>query len=61
MSNKRILVIAEGEKAEEAFLDAMKDAFHFSYTFCCLRGNIYRLYTKMKAVDFNADVKSILL
>ena len=61
MSSKRILVIAEGEKAEIAFLDAMKGAFHFSYTFCCLRGNIYHLYTKMKETNFNADVKSILL
>lgn len=61
MSSKPILVIAEGERAERAFLDAIKNAFHFSYTFCCLRGNIYHLYTRMKAVDFNADVKSILL
>jgi hypothetical protein len=27
MSSKRILVIAEGEKAEKAFLDAMKGHF----------------------------------
>ena len=60
MSSKRILVIAEGERAEKAFLDAIKDAFHLRYTFCCLRGNIYGLYMKMKAADFNADVKSVL-
>lgn len=53
MSSKRILVIAEGEKAEKAFLDAMKGAFHFSYTFCCLRGNIYHLYTKLSLTKFD--------
>lgn len=59
--SRRILVIAEGERAERQFLDSMQAAFHFDYSFCCLRGNIYSLYNKIKEVDFNADVKSILL
>lgn len=59
--NKRVLVIAEGVRAERNFLNSMKSALKFDHTFCCLQGNIYLLYKKMKEVDFNADVKSILM
>ena len=59
MSGK-ILACAEGERAERNFFDNMGAAFKLSYSFCCLRGNIYLLYAKMKEHDFNADVKSVL-
>ena len=60
MSSK-ILVVAEGERAERNFFDSMRAAFKLDHTFCCLRGNIYLLYAKMKEHDFNADVKSVLV
>ena len=59
MSGK-ILACAEGERAERNFFDNMGAAFKLSYSFCCLRGNIYLLYAKMKEHDFNTDVKSVL-
>lgn len=58
---KQILIIAEGARAEKNFLNSMKAAFQFDHTFCCLRGNIYLLYKRMKKAEFNADVKSIFL
>lgn len=59
--SKRVLVVAEGERAERRFFDSMKGAFRLDFTFCCLRGNIYLLYKKMKEMDFNTDVKSVLV
>lgn len=59
--SKRILVVAEGERAEKRFLDSMKDAFGLDSSLCFLRGNIYLLYKNMKEMDFNTDVKSVLL
>ena len=58
--SRRVLVVAEGERAERRFLNSMKDAFGLDFTLCFLRGNIYLLYKSMKEMDFNTDVKSVL-
>jgi hypothetical protein len=49
MRSKPALVIAEGDRAERASLDAIRNALHFSHTFCCLRGNTRHHYTKTSA------------
>lgn len=51
MRSKPALIIAEGERAEKALLDAKKNASHFSHTLCCLRGNTRHHYTKTFATE----------
>ena len=62
MSNqKKILVIVEGEKTEQQFFKSLESAFSFNFTICCFRANIFTLYSKLEELDFNADIKQVLI
>lgn len=62
MNNERtILVIVEGEKTEPAFLEGLTNAYALNFSICCVKTNIYYLYNKLKALDFNADIKRVIL
>ena len=56
-----ILVIVEGEKTETRFFERLAEVFGLKFNIYCFATNIYTLYKKMKDVDFNANIKDILL
>ena len=57
---KNILLIVEGEKTENEFFKNFLIPFEDSFEIFCFKTNIYGLYKKIKEMDFNADIKSIL-
>lgn len=55
-----ILIVVEGQKTEPLFFKRIAEVYHLGFDIYCLKTNIYTLYTKMKAYDFDADIKNIL-
>lgn len=56
-----ILIIVEGEKTEPAFFNRLMSEFDQNFEIYCMGTNIYTLYKKMKEIEFNGDLKSILI
>lgn len=57
---EKILIIAEGERAEADFFKQLSAVFGVRFQICCFKANIYCLYQRMKELDFNAEVKDVL-
>ncbi|MBO4384237.1 MAG: hypothetical protein J5854_02295 [Clostridia bacterium] len=57
----KTLIIVEGKRLEPAFFKQMEKAFGLNLDFCCFNNNIYVLYRKLKQLDFNANIKDVLL
>lgn len=55
-----ILLIVEGRKTEPQIFKQIRQEFDIDYKFYCLGTNIYTLYSKIKDLDFNCDIKSVL-
>lgn len=55
-----ILIVVEGQKTEPLFFKRIAEVFRLGFHIYCLKTNIYTLYSKMEACDFNTDIKSIL-
>ena len=60
-NKKKILCIVEGEYTEKAVLEQVEAVFSLDFTICCFKANIYSLYKKLKEMDFEADIKQVLL
>lgn len=58
---KPVLIIVEGSRAEPRFFDRISQVYGLNFSICCLNDNIYALYKMMKEMDFNADIKEVLL
>ena len=56
-----ILFIVEGNNTEWNFFNRLAVSFSLKYEIYCLGANIYSLYKRMKEIDFNGNVKDILL
>ena len=61
MMESNILFIVEGSKCEPNFFEQLAKMFDLKFEIYCLETNIYFLYKKMKEIDFNGDIKDILL
>lgn len=62
MDNKiKILLIVEGARLEPQFFDQIQKVYGLSFEIVCVKNNIYSLYKRMKEMDFQADIKQILL
>ena len=61
MMESNILFIVEGSKCEPNFFNQLAKIFDLKFEIYCLKTNIYFLYKKMKEIDFNGDIKDILL
>lgn len=62
MDNKpKTLIVVEGGHLEPSFFKQLKKVFGLNLDIYCLKDNIYHLYTKMKEIDFNGDIKNVLL
>ena len=57
---RNILLIVEGKKTEPSFFKCLRQKFNIEYKIYCLGTNIYTLYSKIKELDFNCDIKSVL-
>lgn len=57
----KILLIVEGEKLEPQFFYQIQKAYGLSFEIVCVQNNIYSLFKKMKSLDFQADIKQILI
>ncbi len=60
MSNKKSLVIVEGEKAEYGFFRCIGNCFGMEMVIFPIKDNMYVLYKKLKQDGFNVDIKSLL-
>ena len=56
----RILLITEG-KNDSKFFDRIKILFNINVEIVHINANIYKLYSRMKAEDFNCNVKNLIL
>lgn len=56
-----ILIIVEGAKTEPQFFNQLSKVFNQKFEIYYLGTNIYTLYKRMKEIDFNGDLKSILI
>ena len=56
-----ILIIVEGAKTEPAFFERLLYVFNQTFDIYCLGTNIYTLYKRMKEMEFNGDLKSVLI
>lgn len=61
MNDLNILIIAEGEKTERVFFSQLAKVFHLNVQVYMFKTNIYTLYREMEKLDFNGDVKDVLL
>lgn len=55
-----ILIIVEGAKTEPAFFKRLSNLLNQKFEIYYLGTNIYTLYTRMKEIDFNGDLKAVL-
>ena len=60
MKDLNVLIIVEGGKSEPRFFSRLAEVFSLNLKIYCLKTSIYSLYKKMKEIDFNCDIKSIL-
>lgn len=56
-----ILIIVEGARTEPAFFNRLLGVFDQNFEIYCLGTNIYTLYKRMKEIEFNGDLKSVLI
>ena len=56
-----ILIIVEGAKTEPAFFNRLLGVFDQNFEIYCFGTNIYTLYKRMKEIEFNGDLKSVLI
>lgn len=56
-----ILIVVEGAKTEPAFFKRLLHIFGLNFQIYCLGTNIYTLYRRMKEIEFNGDLKSVLI
>lgn len=61
MSRKRALLIVEGKRLEPGFFEQMADCFNLDFTFYSLKTNIYILYQKLEELEFQCDIKDVLI
>ena len=61
MMESNILIVVEGAKTEPAFFKRLLHIFGLNFQIYCLGTNIYTLYRRMKEIEFNGDLKSILI
>lgn len=59
-SNPKTLVIVEGGRLEPGFFNQLKIVFNLNLDIYCLKNNIYLLYSKMKEMGFNGDIRDVL-
>ncbi len=57
----KILLIVEGARLEPQFFNQIQKAYGLSFEIVCVKNNIYSLFKKMKSLDFQADIKQILI
>ena len=55
-----ILLIVEGRKTEPKFFKQIRQEFGIDYKIYCFGTNIYTLYSKIKELEFNCDIKDVL-
>lgn len=60
-NEQKTLLIVEGERTETVFFEQLQKAFGINLELVCFRDNIQVLYKKMKEMNFNADIKDILI
>lgn len=58
---KKVLFIVEGEYTEKEILKRIETVFYLDFTICCFKANIYTLYKRLAELDFNADIKQVLI
>lgn len=56
-----ILIIVEGARTEPAFFNRLLGVFDQNFEIYCFGTNIYTLYKRMKEIEFNGDLKSVLI
>lgn len=56
----KILLITEG-KDDSKFFNRIKTLFNINVEIVYINANIYKLYNRMKAEDFNCNVKNLIL
>lgn len=56
-----ILIIVEGARTEPAFFNRLLGVFYQNFEIYCFGTNIYTLYKRMKEIEFNGDLKSVLI
>ena len=62
MSNQpKTLIVVEGGHLEPCFFNQLMSIFNMKLDIYCMKNNIYRLYKKMKEMDFNSNIKDVLL
>ncbi len=57
----KILLIVEGARLEPQFFNQIQKVYGLSFEIVCVKNNIYSLFKKMKSLDFQADIKQILI
>lgn len=60
-SQPKTLIVVEGGRLEPRFFEQLKKVFGLNLDIYCLKSNIYLLYKKMKEMEFNANLKDVLL
>ena len=61
MTNKtKILLIVEGKKTEPMVFSRLAEVFNLDCEIHCFATNIYDLYRRMKAYNFDADIRDVL-
>ena len=61
MNEVNVLIVVEGKRAEPNFFNQIKRVYNINFNIYCLETNIYRLYREMKKLDFNGNLKDVLL
>lgn len=62
MANQpKTLIVVEGGHLKPSFFEQLKKVFGLNLDIYCLKDNIYHLYTQMKEIGFNGDIKNVLL
>lgn len=57
----KTLIVVEGGRLEPGFFAQLKMVFGLNLDIYCLKYNIYLLYKKMKEMEFNGNLKDVLL
>lgn len=56
-----VLIVTEGAKTEQRFINQISSVYETQFNVFCYGTNIYDLYKRMKEMDFNGDLTSVLL
>lgn len=57
---RNILLIVEGRKTEPKFFKQLRVVYGIDYKIFCFSTNIYTLYSRIRELDFNCDIKAVL-